>query len=56
MAKLELESNTDVLLLESGDALLLELMEHEVNSAISIGKAVTATRRVDYKRIASFDR
>ena len=40
MAKLELERGTDVLLLETGDALLLEMMEHEVDSDIDTGIAV----------------
>ena len=74
MAKLELERGTDVLLLETGDALLLELIEVDAdidagiavtadrllaatrNSGISLGEAVTATRKVDYIRTAELSR
>jgi len=50
MAKLELERGTDVLLLETGDALLLEMIEHIVNSDIDTGIAVTAERLIGTTR------
>ena len=51
MSRLELESGTDVLLLETGDALLLE----PIDATVAVGVTTSASRKLTLAREAQAD-